>query len=54
MNCPECGRFCGDITADYNEFAGITKVHGLCARHGRVDLTNEDWCYEDFFPEGDD
>jgi len=48
--CPKCGRFCGDITAHLNRDGAIRFVIGVCKKHGAVDLTDQDWCYEDFFP----
>lgn len=46
-HCPRCGRFCGDITFFYNDY-GIQRVTGVCAKHGEVDLTQQDWSYDDF------
>ena len=55
MKCPECGKFVKDVEALVEEVLfidekKITKVTGVCAKHGKVDLTNEDWSYEEFFP----
>jgi hypothetical protein len=50
--CPKCGRFVGKITASINDRAGILfSVSGICKHHGEVDLTAQDWSYEDFEPE---
>lgn len=51
MKCLYCGRFCADVLASVNGFDQITKVEGVCRRCGKVDLTDADWCYEEFFPE---
>ena len=52
VHCPNCGRFVGSI---YAEVAGIDKeikkVYGICSKCGKVDVSSEDWMYEDFFPE---
>ena len=51
-HCPECGKFVGDIRATVSGIdEDITKVTGVCKKHGKVDVTDQDWIYEDFFPE---
>ena len=50
MQCPKCGKFVGNITAWVNGLDEITKVEGDCKVHGTVDVTDQDWCYEQFFP----
>ncbi len=51
-NCPVCGRFCGNILATVNGLEQITKVTGTCEKHGEQDLTDQDWCSDDFYYEG--
>jgi len=46
-----CGRFVGNIKAKLTADNEITKVTGVCKKHGVVDVTDQEWCYEDFFPE---
>ena len=29
----------------------IMKVEGKCKDHGKQDVTNQEWNYEDFFPD---
>lgn len=48
MKCPHCGRFCKDVHAFKNGLGVISKVEGYCSKCGTVDLTNQDWDYEDF------
>lgn len=50
-NCPTCGKFCKNIKAIMDGFENIIKVTGECKKCGIVDLTNSDWCYEDFVRE---
>lgn len=47
-NCPQCGRWCGDIRGQGNEYHGLTKVTGECKVHGTVDLTSQGWGWDDF------
>ena len=47
-HCPKCGKFCGEIEALVNEIDGIKKVEGKCKAHGKVDLSDQSWGYEDF------
>jgi len=47
-HCPKCGKFCGSIRAQLDPFGGIRRVEGVCRTHGRVDLTEQDWTYEEF------
>lgn len=46
-HCPLCGCFCGDIRFTHND-SRILRVTGVCARHGEVDLTQQNWSYDDF------
>jgi len=49
--CPKCGRICGRIVGYFlSEYfgGGLEKVFGVCKKHGRVDLTDQDWSYEEF------
>jgi hypothetical protein len=48
-----CGRFCGNITGEINEL-GIRRVYGTCTKHGEVDLTHQEWTYEEFDAERND
>lgn len=47
-HCPKCGRFCGDIGAIANS-EGLISVDGICKKHGTVDLTNQEWSWDEFF-----
>jgi len=47
-NCPKCGKFCGEITAHGNEHQGIIKIMGTCKVHGRIELTESEFRYDDF------
>lgn len=50
-----CGRFVGNIKATIVGIDDrIIKVTGVCKKHGVVDITDQDWTYEDFFPEEED
>ena len=52
FHCP-CGRFVGHITAEVSVSGidkKIVKVTEVCKKHGVVDVTDQDWIYEDFFP----
>lgn len=51
-HCPVCGRFVGGIEAMARD-TGLAYVYGKCKRHGYVDITSQDWSWEDFFNEGD-
>ncbi len=46
-HCPRCGRFCRDIIGLVSDL-GLEKVEGKCKKHGKVDLTNQEWSYDDF------
>jgi len=46
-HCPKCGRFCGKIVGTIRN-EGLDKVTGICRMHGEVDLSDQDWGYEDF------
>ncbi|GAI05989.1 unnamed protein product [marine sediment metagenome] len=48
MNCPKCGKFVGNIEATRNGLEYITKVEGICKTHGKVDLTDQEWDYDEF------
>lgn len=48
-HCPKCGRFCGQITGYGNEIQGLVRVTGICHQHGEVDLTKQEWIYDEFF-----
>ena len=50
-HCPKCGRFCGAIVGFGSEDRGLYEVRGECHRHGDVDLTGQEWSWEDFFGE---
>ncbi len=50
-HCPKCGKFCGKIQGEGNEYIGLAKVTGVCKVHGEVDLSSQSWGYEDFFSE---
>lgn len=47
-HCPKCGRFCGNIRAALNDFLGLFRVTGTCSIHGDVDLSDQDWSYDEF------
>ena len=51
FKCPVCGKFVKDVIALMNEYGEIIIITGKCKTHGKVDVSNSDWCYEDFFPE---
>ena len=51
LRCPTCGRFIANVEATVNGFEHITKVEGICKTHGTVNVTNQEWGYDDFFPE---
>lgn len=46
-HCPKCGKFCSKIVATSNE-GRIVKIGSVCKVHGKVDLTNQSWNYDDF------
>jgi len=48
VNCPKCGKFVGNIEATRNGLEYITKVEGICKTHGKVDLTDQEWDYDEF------
>ena len=48
-HCPGCGRFCGGISAMGHEMMGLVGVTGICKTHGEVDLTGQEWSWDDFF-----
>jgi hypothetical protein len=50
-HCPKCGKFCGKITGHGNCELGLIKVTGICKTHGEVDLTHQEWSFDDFFNE---
>jgi len=47
-HCPKCGRFCGSVTARYDRNGGIASVDGICRVHATVDLSEQDWEWDDF------
>ena len=53
-HCPKCGRFCGSITGYGGDEIGLQKVTGICKKHGLVNLTNQEWSYDDFWGEEED
>ncbi|HUS46135.1 MAG TPA: hypothetical protein VM219_08930 [Phycisphaerae bacterium] len=53
-HCPKCGRFCGDVVGTTSESRGLERVEGTCRQHGRVDLSKQEWSYEDFVGEGEE
>ena len=51
FRCPKCGKFVSGITVYKQGIDERLEIHGSCATHGVVDVTNTaDWWYEDFFP----
>ncbi len=53
-HCPKCGKFCKAIQGWFKGLAGeesLYKVTGICKKHGKVDLTHEEWDYDDFMEE---
>lgn len=50
IQCPKCGRFCKNVMAEINGFDQIIRVDGDCKIHGKVDLTEAEWSYDDFSP----
>lgn len=48
FHCPKCGRFVKEISIFANGLDEIVKVEGVCKKHGIVDVTNQDWDYDDF------
>jgi len=49
--CPKCGRFCSSIMGHFlpeHRGGGLRFVTGVCKRHGAVDLTDQDFGYDDF------
>ncbi len=50
-HCPRCGRWCSAITGWGGEEEGLRRVTGICKVHGEVDLSKQDWSYDDFFKE---
>jgi len=51
MNCPNCGRFLGNIVATIIMGDVVKKVEGTCKKCGVVDVTDGDWEREDFCDE---
>ena len=52
-NCPKCGRFVCQIKGLVR--AGVLEgVTGVCSTHGKVDLSHQDWGYEDFLADQED
>ena len=59
-NCPECGKFCGQITGHagyqgegYTAGPYLEKVTGVCKEHGEVKLLGP-YGWDDFFGDLDD
>ena len=47
--CPKCGWFCSDIRATLGENGEcLGKVFGTCQQHGKLDLSDQSWEWEDF------
>lgn len=47
--CPKCGWFCSGIRMTTSHFGEcIGTVTGNCKQHGKVDLTDQEWSWEDF------
>lgn len=49
--CPKCGKFLRNIAAVGSASIGLVLVTGVCKRHKTVDITNQDYGYDDFFDE---
>lgn len=49
-HCPTCGRFVGQIVAHCND-ESLVSVSGACSACGPVDLSDQPWAWEDFYPE---
>ena len=50
--CPKCGWFCSDIRASLGEYGEcLGKVSGICRQHGKLDLSDQAWEWDDFFGE---
>ena len=56
-NCPVCGKWCGAIVGKIatNGFGDerLDGVSGFCAAHGEVDLSKQDWSWDDFDSDDD-
>ena len=51
-HCPRCGQFCGRIRGLFRG-GDLVRVEGRCRRHGRVDLSAQEWDGEQFAQEDD-
>ena len=52
-NCPKCGKWCGNIEGVVGEVIGLKSVSGVCKDHGKVDLSHQEWGFDDFVSEGE-
>jgi len=50
-HCPKCGKWVGSITGYINEEIGLIKVIGTCKVHDEVDITKQEWTFDDFWGE---
>lgn len=53
-HCPKCGQYVSQIKAKvvgWLEPECIDSVSAVCWRHGMVDVSDQDWWWEDFYPE---
>jgi uncharacterized radical SAM superfamily Fe-S cluster-containing enzyme len=46
MYCPKCGRFV-KVRATVNGFDEIVKIVAKCKKHGKVDVSDQDYTYEE-------
>ena len=46
MYCPKCGRFV-KVRATVNGFDEIVKIDARCKKHGKVDVSDQDYTYEE-------
>jgi hypothetical protein len=52
--CPQDGRFIGGVSArvvGLGEPEVIESVSAVCPVHGVVDVSEQEWAWEDFFPD---
>jgi hypothetical protein len=47
-HCPKCGYWVGAIVGTMNGLGELLKVTGVCKVHGEVDITSQDWSWDDF------
>lgn len=50
-HCPKCGKWVGNIVGRINDEVGLIKVAGVCTTHGEVDISHQDWIFDDFWGE---